>query len=133
MIRICAFLCLLVLPTGLAVAQDVQDQPTREELIRKSLLKEAVSLDSGEVTAMEPLPGDSQGVIIGYSSGKVLHCYGEKSCVVFQNTPGSAVRTIAISTRKNKPIIWVSYGQGALYQCIESACERFIWEQEHQR
>ena len=131
--RICALFCFLVLHAGLAVAQGGEDQPSREELIRKSLLKEAVSLDSGEVTAMEPLPGDSRGVIIGYSSGKVLHCYGEKSCVVFDNTPGSAVRTIAISTRENKPIIWVAYGQGAIYQCMESACERFVWEEAQQR
>ena len=130
--RIFILFFVVLFPGGLAVGQDGEDKPTREELIRKSLLQEAVSLDSGEVTAMEPLPDDSQGVIIGYSSGKVLHCYGEKSCAVFQNTPGSAVRTIAISTRKNKPIIWVAYGQGAIYQCIESACERFIWDEVRQ-
>lgn len=130
--RMSILLCVLLLPSGLVVAQDEENKPTREELIRKSMLQEAVSRDSGEVTSMEPMPNESQGVIIGYSSGKVLHCYGEKSCTVLKNTPGSAVRRIAISTRRNKQVIWVAYGQGAIYQCIENACEKFIWDEVQQ-
>jgi hypothetical protein len=101
---------------------------SREELIRQELLKDAVAKSRGEITAMEPLLTQGRGVIIGYSSGAVLNCSGDRDCVEFGGTPSSPVEHIAISKRASQDVAWVAYGQGALYQCTRNQCRKFDWD-----
>ena len=86
-----------------------------------------VARDRGEITAIEPLSKEGGGVIIGYSSGALLNCYGDQSCQEFAGTPNTAVEHIAISNRGASEIIWVTYRQGALYQCANYHCKKFKW------
>ena len=111
-----------------ALAQDPLEATTTEASNRKAILKAAVARDRGEISAMEPLSKEGQGVIIGYSSGAVLNCYGNHSCKEFSGTPNTAVEHIAISKRGKSEVIWVSYPQGALYQCISNSCNKFMWD-----
>ena len=71
---------------------------------------------------------DGSGVAVGYSSGSVLNCFGEQSCREYMGTPNTAVQAIAVSKRGGEEIIWVSYQYGALYQCLESRCIKFLWD-----
>ncbi len=95
---------------------------------RDALLKAAVARDRGEITALEPLSGDGAGIAVGYSSGAVLNCFSDQSCREFGGTPNTAVQAIAVSRRGNAEILWVSYSQGALYQCRQARCTKFLWD-----
>jgi hypothetical protein len=111
-----------------ALAQDHVEATTTQASNRKALLKAAVARDRGEISAMEPSSEEGQGVIIGYSSGTVLNCYSNHSCKEFSGTPNTAVEHIAVSKREKSEVIWVSYPQGALYQCISNSCSKFRWD-----
>ncbi len=95
---------------------------------REALLKAAVSRDRGEITAMEPLPGAGQGVIIGYSSGAVLNCRGDSSCEEFGGTPNAAVTHLAVSATGASQEVWVGYPHGGLYRCSRDRCHKFLWD-----
>lgn len=110
-----------------AMAQDFKGTSNQNPSSRESLLKQMVAQDHGEITAIEPLSKEGGGVIIGYSSGAVLNCYGDQSCQEFAGTPSAAVEHIAVSNRGASEIIWVTYRQGALYQCVNFRCEKFKW------
>jgi hypothetical protein len=77
---------------------------------------------------MEPSSKEGQGVVIGYSSGAILNCYGKHSCKEFRGTPGAAVEHIAISKRGKSEVIWAAYRQGALYHCVDNRCNKFVWD-----
>jgi hypothetical protein len=127
MSRILAFHLLLAL-TLPCLAQGEATTTSAAARDRDALLKAAVARDRGEITALEPLSGDGGGVAVGYSSGSVLNCFGGQSCREFGGTPNTAVQTIAVSKRGGAEIIWVSYQYGALYQCLESRCTKFLWD-----
>lgn len=95
---------------------------------REALLKAAVARDRGEITAMEPSSQASGGVIIGYSSGAVLNCYGDHSCTEFGGTPSAAVERIAVTKQAQSEVIWVSYPHGGLYRCMRKECNKFLWD-----
>ena len=95
---------------------------------REALLKAAVARDRGEITAMEPSSQASGGVIIGYSSGAVLNCYGDHSCKEFGGTPNAAVEHIAVTRQAQSEVIWVSYPHGGLYRCMRKECSKFLWD-----
>ena len=117
---------LLVLASGAGTALAGDDGTATAT--REALLKAAVARDRGEITAMEPASGGGQGVIIGYSSGAVLNCYGDHSCREFAGTPNAGVEHIAVSRQAASEVVWVSYPQGAIYQCIGYRCEKFVWD-----
>ncbi|MEE4144213.1 MAG: hypothetical protein V2I26_05380, partial [Halieaceae bacterium] len=81
-------------------------------------------------TVMEASRGDGGGVIIGYSSGAVVHCPGESDCRVFEGTPGSTlvggVTAIAVSWRDQREVTWVAYPHGILYRCADYVCREFL-------
>jgi len=108
-------------------AQDQGGATSSNAPDREALLKAAVARDRGEITALEPLTGAGQGIVVGHSSGAVLNCYGENTCREFGGTPNIAVEHIAVSRRGALDVVWVSYPRGALYQCIKTICKRFIW------
>ena len=89
-----------------ALAQDTGEASTTDAPSRKDLLKAAVARDRGDISAMEPSTGDGQGVLIGYSSGAVLNCYGDQSCKEFSGTPNTAVQHIAVARRGKSEVIW---------------------------
>ena len=126
---------LLVLASGVgtALAGDSGKAAPTATPTREALLKAAVARDRGDVTAMEPASAEGQGVIIGYSSGAVLNCHGEHSCREFFGTPNAAVEHIAVSRQGTSEVVWVSYPQGAIYQCIGYQCEKFLWDGEQAR
>ena len=78
---------------------------------------------------MEPSSVDGRGVILGYSSGSVVNCYGENSCQLMDGTPSSAVvgevSDIAVSRRAGRDVIWVAYPHGVLYRCADGFCREF--------
>ena len=121
----------LILING-ALAQDKR-QTNADASDREALLKAAIARDRGEISALEPSAGEVQGVIIGYSSGAVLHCYGTQSCMEFGGTPHANVEHIAISSQEGAEVIWVSYAQGALYKCTGVTCRKFVWDGEQPR
>jgi len=116
--------------TTAAFAQDHVEETTTETANRKALLKAAVARNRGEISAMEPLNGEGQGVVIGFSSGAVLNCYGSQSCKEFSGTPNATVEHLAISKQGKSEVIWASYPQGALYQCMNNTCKKFLWDGE---
>ena len=121
-------LLLAVLSAGASTLAEAQGDPAAGEApSREALLRAAVGRDRGEITAMEPNPVKGQGVVIGYSSGAVLRCYGENICEEFGGTPNIAVQHLAVSRRGQVDITWVSYSRGALYQCVDRMCTRFVW------
>ena len=124
------FLACLILATASvsAHARDSQKTSSSASPNREALLKAAVNRDRGEITAMEPSSVEGQGVFLGYSSGTVLNCYAENTCKEYHGTPNASVGNIAISRRGKSEVLWVSYPQGALYQCTAGACKRFIWD-----
>lgn len=99
---------------------------------RQALIKQSLARDHGEITAMEPSSVDGRGVILGYSSGSVVNCYGENSCQVMDGTPSSAVvgevSDIAVSRRGARDVIWVAYPHGVLYRCTDGFCREFRGE-----
>ena len=124
-IILCNLLLVLTLP---CFAQGETTSESTAAPDRDALLRAAVARDRGEITALEPLSGDGGGVAVGYSSGSVLNCFGEQSCREYLGTPNTAVQAIAVSRRRGAEIIWVSYQYGALYQCQESRCTKFLWD-----
>ncbi len=118
---------IIVVCSTTALAQDPAGAGATDASKREALLKAAVARDRGDISVMEPVPGDGRGVVLGYSSGAVLQCYGNHSCIEFSGTPNLAVEHIAISKREKSEIVWVSYPQGALYRCVGDACSKFIW------
>lgn len=115
-----------------AFAQDQGTDRIADTPDREALLRAAVSRDRGEITAMEPLPREGQGVIVGYSSGAVLNCHGESSCREFGGTPNAAVGHLAVSKDGASEVIWVAYPHGALYRCSLSRCDKFLWDVSRQ-
>ena len=111
-----------------ALAQNDVEGGATEASDRKALLKAAVARDRGEISALEPDSSQRGGVVVGYSSGAVLHCYGNQGCKEFSGTPNAPVEHIAVSSREKLEIFWVSYPQGALYQCVDNTCTKFIWD-----
>lgn len=124
--RLLITLFILASGSSTALAGDNVKPTATKAPTREALLKAAVARDRGEITAMEPSSGE--GVIIGHSSGAVLNCYGDHSCKEFFGTPNAAVEHIAVSRQGTSEVVWVSYPQGALYQCISNHCEKFLWD-----
>ena len=116
---------IIIASSAAALAQDRGEPTTTEPSSREALLKGMIARERGEITAIEP--SSKEGVIIGYSSGAVLNCYGEQSCKEFDGTPSTAVEHIAVSDHGASEIIWVTYRQGALYQCAINRCRKFEW------
>jgi hypothetical protein len=125
-IHLLSFIVFFFSPAALAQGQGEVEAP--EASSREALLKAAVARDRGEISAMEPSSSPEKGVFIGYTSGAVLNCYGNDSCEEFSGTPNTAVEHIAVSKRAQSEVIWVSYRHGALYQCINGGCRKFIWD-----
>jgi hypothetical protein len=126
--------CLLLLALApLAHAQTPGDEsPAAQKLDRDALIKRALAGERGEITTMEPSSSNGKGVIIGYSSGAVVHCHGDKDCRAFDGTPGSTlvggVTAIAVSQRDNREIVWVAYPHGVLYRCADYFCRELLPE-----
>lgn len=124
--------CLLLLVLApLAYGQGPGDTaPSAQKADRDALIKRALAGDRGEITVMEPSSSDGKGVIIGYSSGAVVHCYGDDDCRAFDGTPGSSlvggVNAIAVSRRDNREIVWAAYSHGILYRCANYVCREFL-------
>jgi hypothetical protein len=129
-----AFFAFIFLAFSVAVlAQDRGETTTVQPSNRTALLKEMVARDRGEITALEPSSKEGGGVIIGYSSGAILNCYGGQSCREFHGTPGAGVEHLVVSKRGASEIIWVTYLHGALYQCVNSYCNKFNWDGAQQK
>jgi hypothetical protein len=111
-----------------ALAQDREEAVTVQSSSRAALLKEMVARDRGEITALEPSLKDGGGVIIGYSSGAVLNCFGSQSCRELEGTPSTVVEHLAVSRQGDSEIIWVTYRHGAVYQCVNNYCNKFYWD-----
>lgn len=110
----------LVSSTAAALAQPQPDPAAA----RKALLREWVSQDSGEITALEPSVAQAGGVVVGYSSGAVSRCDADRRCLEYSGTPDVAVERIAVSALDASDVVWVGYRQGALYQCTGAVCTR---------
>jgi len=130
--RLARFFCLVAVAGSSAFGQGQGSlsAPANEDS-REALIKRSLARDRGEITVMEASSRDGGGVIIGYSSGAILNCYGNESCREFEGTPSStitgAVREIVISRRGDQEIIWAAYPHGVFYQCIHGACREFTW------
>lgn len=121
------FLCLLAACAAATAQNEGAAAPPGEDS-RKALIKSALGGDSGEVTALEGSTLDGGGVFVGYSSGTLLNCRGERGCREFGGTPHGQVNTpvtaIAVSRQGGAEIIWVSYPHGVLYRCDNLRCDR---------
>ncbi len=116
-----------------AYAQTPDKTSTAGTSSRETLLKDFVARDRGEITALEASSGGNGGVIVGYSSGAVLHCLGSGSCTEFTGTPNTAVEHIAVARDGKGDIAWVSYRHGALYRCRGQRCSKFHWQDAGQQ
>lgn len=117
---------ILIAHCAASFAQDQGGPSPTAPSDRKTLLRDLVAQDRGEITAIEPSSKEDGGVIIGYSSGAVLSCNSDQDCRELGGTPGVSVEQIAVSKRGQSEIIWVTYRQGTLYQCVENACRKLI-------
>ena len=117
---------ILIALCAASFAQDQGESSPSESSNRKTLLRELVAQDRGEITAIEPSSKENGSVIIGYSSGVVLNCKSDQDCREFNGTPNISVEHIAASKRGASEIIWVTYRQGALYQCVDNSCVKVI-------
>ena len=124
MIRSVLSIILIALCAG-TFAQEQEESTQTPAASRKALLKDFVVQNRGEITVIEPSSKEDGGVIIGYSSGVVLSCNSAQDCIEFSGIPNISVEHIAASKRGADEIIWVTYRQGALYQCEGSACIKF--------
>ena len=111
-----------------ASAQDQSGSTTTESQRRKALLREFAVQERGDITAVEPSSRDDGSVVIGYTSGSVLICYGDQNCREFGGTPNAPVEQIAVSKNEDSEIIWVSYRQGAIYRCAKDLCTKNLWD-----
>ena len=91
---------------------------------RKARIRELVAQEQGAITALEPSRAGSGSVLVGYSSGAVLRCGGEGRCDEYAGTPNIPVEAIAVSRRGTSEIVWIAYGQGALYSCADLQCRK---------
>jgi hypothetical protein len=130
--RVLLSLTIAVLPS-LSPAQETETFSGADLPSREARLKAAVARDRGEITALEPMPESVQGVIVGYSSGAVLHCHGEDRCTEYAGTPNAAVRHLAVAAGSASTVVWAAYPQGALYQCTGGRCEKFLWDTSQDR
>ena len=117
---------ILIALCAVTFAQDQGESSPNPSSNRKTLLRDLVAQDRGEITAIEPSSKDDGGVIIGYSSGVVLNCKSDQDCREFDGTPSVSVEHIAVSKRGAYEIVWVTYRQGALYQCEDNSCIKFL-------
>jgi hypothetical protein len=120
--RIATSLLLLAATAG-GMAQGTDRQATEERMAR---IRELVSQDSGDITALEPSTLGNGSVLIGYSSGTVVRCDPAQICDELTGTPNIAVQGIAASKQSASEVVWVSYGQGALYQCVDRQCAKVV-------
>lgn len=109
-----------------AFAQDQSGAIKDESQSRAMLLKKMVAQDRGEITAMEPSTKEDGGVVIGYASGAVVTCDSDMRCREFGDTPSVPVEQLTVSKNGASEIIWVTYRYGALYQCVNSQCGKFM-------
>jgi hypothetical protein len=132
MYRLIGYLLLLALAPAAHAQTPVEASAAAQKLDRDALIKRALAGDRGEITVMEPSSIEGKGVIIGYSSGAVVHCYGDEECRVFDGTPRSTlvggVTAIAVSQRDNREIVWVAYPHGILYRCVDYQCRDILPE-----
>ena len=131
--RLAALSFIFFVFTVSALAQDTSGVANTEPTSREALLRQLVAQDHGEVTAIEPSSKEDGSVVIGYASGAVLICDGNQSCRKFGGTPSVSVEHIAASRNGVSEVIWVTYRQGALYQCANYQCGKFIWHDEQQK
>ncbi len=103
----------------------------QEASSRKALLQEMVKQDRGDISVMEASTKEDGSVILGYTSGAVSICSGNRPCTEFAGTPSVPVQRIAASRNGASEIIWVSYRQGAIYRCINSQCSKPVWHETH--
>lgn len=125
MIRTFLSITLITFCTSLS-AQNQEETFPGTSSDRKALLKDFVTQDRGEITSMEASAGDDGGVITGYSSGAVLRCDSSQACMEFSGTPNVPVQQIAVSKQGASEIVWVTYRQGALYQCVNKSCNKLV-------
>ena len=114
---------LLLATAGLFSAQKSAGEDARTEIIKSALAR-----DRGDITTMEPSPRDGGGVYVGYSTGTLLHCQDDSSCIELKGTPNVEVRNLAISRRGNQDIIWIAYPLGGFYRCEDHQCRKFEWD-----
>lgn len=126
--RHAVLLFILIASNTVALAQDRETPSTMDPISRETFLRGMVTRDRGEITAMEPSSREGGSVVIGYSSGAVLNCYGKESCKEFGGTPKLAVEHLAVSNPGDSEIIWVTYRHGAVYQCATMICRKFNWD-----
>jgi len=117
---------ILIALCAVSFAQDQEESNPTSSSNRETLLKDLVAQGRGEITAIEPSSKEDGSVIIGYSSGVVLNCKSDQDCRDFNGTPNVSVEHIAVSKRGASEIVWVTYRQGALYQCVDNTCIKFI-------
>ena len=115
-------LSILIAVSSVSFSQD--RETTSSE--REALLKKLVAQNSGEITAIEPSSMQDGSVIVGFSSGTVLICSRTQDCQQFANTPSVAVEQLAVSKQGTTEVVWVTYRQGALYQCTQMRCEKVL-------
>lgn len=120
-----AFFFIFLTAMTCVFAQDAGDASAAEASSRKSRLKNMVAQDRGEITAIEASSIEGGGVFIGYQSGTVMNCHADQSCTEFGGTPAAPVERLAVSRRGGVEIIWVTFRQGALYQCASNQCKKF--------
>jgi hypothetical protein len=114
----------LIISSNLALAQNTSATTAKPTSDRDAIIKQLVAQDRGDITAMEPSSTHSGGVIVGYSSGAVIRCKADLTCNEFTGTPNVAVEQLAVSRRGASEIVWVSYRQGAMYQCMDGSCQK---------
>jgi hypothetical protein len=95
---------------------------------RKARIRELVAQEQGEITALEPSRTGDGSVLVGYSSGAVLRCDDEGRCTEYAGTPNIPVEGIAASPLAGSEVVWVAYGQGALYRCVDSQYQKTVKE-----
>ena len=105
-------------------AQDSEKSLQTTSSEREAMLRDLVAQNSGEITAIEPSSKQDGGVIVGFSSGAVFSCSRSKDCHKFGNTPSVSVENLAVSKQGTTEVVWVTYRQGALYQCTERRCQK---------
>ena len=123
MVRIFLSVVLITL-SHLVLAQKAAESSATAPSDRDAIIRQLVAQDRGDITAIEPSSTQSGAVIVGYSSGAVIICKADQTCDEFTGTPNVAVEQLAVSRQGASEIVWVSYRQGALYQCTDGSCQK---------
>ena len=123
MLRILLSIALTAL-SNFALAQNTSESSAPAPADRDAIIRQLVAQDRGDITAIEPSSTQSGEVIVGYSSGAVISCKADQTCSEFTGTPNVAVEQLAVSRQIASEIVWVSYRQGALYQCTDGSCQK---------